>query len=107
MIPRDPPGKFDEPWQAQAFALTLQLHDAGAFTWTQWTAALARSLAEAAGRGESVDGSRYYEHWLGALEALVTELGLLDGVSLTLRKAEWTDAYLSTPHGFPVSLPVA
>jgi hypothetical protein len=26
---------FNEPWEAQAFALTLQLHEAGHFTWRE------------------------------------------------------------------------
>ena len=32
------PRAFEEPWQAQAFALTLDLHGRGAFTWTEWAA---------------------------------------------------------------------
>jgi hypothetical protein len=27
---------FSEPWQAEAFALTLQLARAGHFSWTDW-----------------------------------------------------------------------
>ena len=43
----------------------------GCFTWSEWSAALADELAEASRRGEPDDGSRYYHHWLAALERLV------------------------------------
>ena len=64
---------FAELWQAQAFALAVQLAAAGHFTWTEWTTALGAQLHAAVGRGEPDDGSRYFEHWLAALEQLVAE----------------------------------
>jgi len=67
---------FAEPWQAQAFALAVQLHAAGAFSWNDWAAALSAELKAAEARGESDDGSRYYEHWLAALERLVGKQAL-------------------------------
>src|SRR5579862_7570848 len=52
-LPIDAEGPvFDEPWQAQAFALAVQLHAAGAFSWTDWAAALADELNRADLRGE-------------------------------------------------------
>src|SRR3954454_4397644 len=57
-LPRDATGPvFAEPWQAQAFALALQLHAQGAFTWPEWAAALSDRLKAA---GPDDDGSRYY-----------------------------------------------
>ena len=41
---------FAEPWQAQAFALAVQLSEQGHFTWKEWAAALADG---AQGRGRS------------------------------------------------------
>ena len=35
---------FAEPWQAQAFAMTLELHGRGLFTWPEWAQALATEL---------------------------------------------------------------
>lgn len=61
---------FAEPWQAQAFALTVHLHQSGVFTWAEWAQALAAQLA-----GVEDDGTHYYEHWLAALEGLVAERG--------------------------------
>ena len=98
---------FAEPWQAQAFALAVKLSEQGHFTWKEWAASLAHELQAAADRGEPDDGSRYYEHWLAALERLVTAKGLTDSSTLVARKEAWTDAYRNTPHGVPVALPQA
>jgi nitrile hydratase accessory protein len=102
---RDEGGRvFAEPWQAQAFALTVKLSEQGHFTWKEWAGALAQELQSAASRGEPDDGSRYYEHWLAALERLVTAKGLAEPDALTQRKEAWSDAYRNTPHGKPVEL---
>jgi len=105
LLPRDEGGPvFAEPWQAQAFAMAVQLSAAGHFTWTEWTTALGAQLQAAVGRGEPDDGSRYFEHWLAALEQLVAEKKLTDLTALRERKAAWADAYRHTPHGHPVEL---
>lgn len=103
--PRDGSGPvFGEPWQAQAFALSVKLHETGCFTWKEWTAALAAELKAAASPGNSDDGSHYYDHWLSALERLVASKGLVDPATLRRRKEAWAQAYRSTPHGRPVRL---
>lgn len=105
-LPRDEGGPvFAEPWQAQAFALAVTLSGQGHFTWKEWAAALANELQSAANRGEPDDGSRYYAHWLAALEGLVTAKGLANPTALLMRKEAWTEAYRNTPHGKPVELP--
>jgi nitrile hydratase accessory protein len=104
-LPRDEGGPiFAEPWQAQAFALAVQLSAQGYFTWKEWASALADELKSAADRGDPDDGSRYYEHWLVALERLVTSKGLIDTAALMACKEAWEDAYRHTPHGQPVVL---
>ena len=104
-LPRDEGGPvFAEPWQAQAFALAVNLSEAGHFTGKEWAAALAGELEAAAARGEPDDGSRYYEHWLAALEKLATAKGLTDPGALAERKEAWADAYRHTPHGKPIEL---
>jgi nitrile hydratase accessory protein len=95
---------FAEPWQAQAFALAVKLSEQGYFTWKEWAAGLAEELQAAARRGEPDDGSRYYEHWLTALERLVTAKGLTDQTALLTRREAWAEAYRATPHGTPVEL---
>ncbi len=104
-LPRDEEGPvFAAPWQAQAFALAVKLSEQGHFTWKEWAAALADELQAAADRGEPGDGSRYYHHWVSALERLVTGKGLTDSPALQDRKEAWADAYRHTPHGQPVVL---
>jgi nitrile hydratase accessory protein len=104
-LPRDEGGPiFAEPWQAQAFALAVQLSAQGYFTWKEWSAALAEELKAAAQRGEPDDGSHYYEHWLGALEKLTAVNGLSSKEEMLRRKEAWAEAYRKTPHGKPVEL---
>jgi nitrile hydratase accessory protein len=104
-LPRDDEGPvFNAPWEAQAFAMTVSLHAAGAFTWREWADALAAELSAAAAHGEPDDGSHYYEHWLAALEKLVTKKGVVPAQELQRRLDEWDAAVRATPHGKPVEL---
>jgi nitrile hydratase accessory protein len=102
-LPRDEKGPvFEEPWQAQAFAMAVQLCDAGHFTWPEWVETLSTVLRENA----PDDGSAYYAHWLIALERLCLAKGLTKAAALEGRRQAWAEAYRTTPHGKPVELPV-
>ena len=104
-LPRDTGGPvFAETWQAQAFAMAVKLSEAGYFTWKEWAASLAAEIAAADARGEGDDGSHYYDHWVAALERLVTEKGIAEPATLLARKSAWAEAYRTTPHGKPVEL---
>ncbi len=104
-IPRDQEGPvFRAPWEAQAFALAVKLHEAGHFTWKEWAAYLSQEIASARERGEQDDGSRYYHHWLAALEKIVAEKDLVTAHELLDRKDEWDRAARETPHGRPIEL---
>jgi hypothetical protein len=47
-VPCDAEGPvFREPWEAQAFAMTLALHERGVFTWRQWAATLGEEIKRA------------------------------------------------------------
>lgn len=96
---------FAEPWQAQAFALTVQLHRDGHFSWTEWAEELGAEIARAGGAGDPDDGRSYYQYWLAALERLVVRRGLASESALAKCKTDWRTAYESTPHGMPVALP--
>ena len=103
--PRESDGPvFKEPWEATAFALTLELHRAGHFTWKEWASALAAEIKQARDAGQPDLGDTYYQHWLSALERLTTDKGLTDSIRLTERREAWRNAYLNTPHGKPISL---
>ena len=95
---------FSTPWEAQAFALTLALHERGLFTWGDWAAALAAAIRRAQAAGDPDDGSTYYAHWLAALEALVAETGVASEGALAERRAAWDRAARATPHGEPITL---
>jgi nitrile hydratase accessory protein len=104
-IPRDADGPvFREPWEAQAFAMTLALHERGVFTWSEWAAALSREIKRAQGAGDPDTGETYYLHWLAALERLVAEKGVTSGETLARTKHAWEHACERTPHGQPIEL---
>jgi nitrile hydratase accessory protein len=65
---------FNEPWEARAFAMTLALYERGMFTWPQWADALSRQIELARTAGDEDLGDTYYQHWLRALESLVSAL---------------------------------
>ncbi len=103
--PRDAHGPvFTAPWQAQAFALVLVLHERGAFTWPEWAAALAAAIQRAQAAGDPDTGSTYYQHWLDALEDISIAKGLADPERLHALEHAWEAAAQRTPHGLPVVL---
>jgi nitrile hydratase accessory protein len=105
-LPRDEAGApvFQAPWEAQAFAMAVRLHEAGHFTWTEWAERLAQAIKRAQAAGDPDRGDTYYHHWLVALESLVAEKGLIAAEELRRRKAEWEAAALATPHGKHIEL---
>jgi nitrile hydratase accessory protein len=95
---------FNAPWEAQAFALTLALHERGTFTWREWADTLAGVIAEVRARGERDTGENYYRHWMTALERLALSKDLVDNAALAERRVEWDEAARRTPHGQPIEL---
>jgi nitrile hydratase accessory protein len=83
-VPGIPQGEdgpvFREPWEAQAFAMALSLHQRGLFTWPEWAATLADEIKRAQAAG-------------GA-----------DNTTLTRYRAAWERAADATPHGDPIVL---
>lgn len=104
-LPRDDKGPvFKAPWEAQAFAMTLKLYEAGCFTWGEWATQLGREIADAGKAGDPDLGDTYYRHWLAALEKLVSAKGLVGTEILAARKEAWRAAAARTPHGQPILL---
>jgi nitrile hydratase accessory protein len=104
-IPRGADGPvFREPWEAQAFAMAVALHERGCFTWTEWAAALAAEIKSAHAAGDPDTGETYYRHWLAALENLVAQKALTDRGELETRRDQWDRAARATPHGQPILL---
>jgi nitrile hydratase accessory protein len=104
-IPQSEDGPvFREPWEAQAFAMALSLHQRGVFTWPEWAATLAGEIKRAQTAGDPDTGETYYRHWLNALERLVAEKGVADSATLTRYRDAWERAADATPHGEPIEL---
>jgi nitrile hydratase accessory protein len=96
---------FAGPWEAQAFAMAVRLHEAGHCTWTEWAERLAEEIQRAQAAGDPDRGDTYYRHWLATLERLVAEKGLVGVDELHRREAEWDAAARATPHGQLIELP--
>ena len=104
-LPRDEGGPvFREPWEAQAFAMALALHQQGLFSWGEWAATLAAEIKRAQRAGDPDTGETYYRHWLAALERLVAEKGIADKDTLARYRDAWDRAADRTPHGQPIEL---
>lgn len=91
---------FQEAWHAQTLAAAYALEQAGSFSKADWAQALGAALAQADADGAPDTEETYY---LAALQALET-LAPMAQSELEARKKAWEKAYLSTPHGSPVSL---
>lgn len=104
-LPADSPEPvFGEPWEAQAFAITLALHQRGLLTWTEWSTTLADEIKRAQATGDPDTGETYYRHWLAALERLVADRRLTDQAELARYRDAWKRAADRTPHGTPIEL---
>jgi nitrile hydratase accessory protein len=104
-IPHDPDSPvFREPWEAQAFAMAVVLHERGLFSWSEWTAALGDEIKRARAGGDPDTGETYYRHWLAALERIVAEKGVTNTATLTRYRDAWDHAADRTPHGMPIVL---
>ena len=99
LLPRDEEGPvFEEPWQAQAFAVVVNLNEAGLITWKEWAQCLGSVLQEAESRGQYDTGKRYYEHWLIALERFAQEKNLAQSDELEQAKEEILTRFLEHTH---------
>jgi nitrile hydratase accessory protein len=104
-IPRNDDGPvFREPWEAQAFAMAVSLHERGLFTWSEWAKTLGEEIKKAQAAGDPDTGETYYRHWLATLERIVTARGLADAQILARTRDAWHRASIRTPHGDPIEL---
>ena len=92
---------FRAPWEAQAFAMAVKLHERGVFTWPEWADVLGAEIAAA---GAEDDGEDYYVHWMNALEKLAAAKGVVGQAEFQERKDAWDRAARATPHGEPIEL---
>ena len=95
---------FREPWEAQAFSMTLALYERGLFTWNEWAQALSAQILAAQAQGDPDLGNTYYRHWLVAIEALVNVKGISSPEELGRYQQAWNHAADRVPHGQPIEL---
>jgi nitrile hydratase accessory protein len=104
-IPCDADGPvFREPWEAQAFAMALALHERGLFTWNEWAQTLADEIRRAQSSGDPDTGATYYRHWLATLEKLIAAKGVATFETLHRYRDAWDHAADRTPHGSSIEL---
>jgi nitrile hydratase accessory protein len=66
---------FAEPWESRAFGMAVTLHEAGAFTWPRFQAALIARISAWENAPDQDRPWSYYHHWLAALEDVLHEQG--------------------------------
>ncbi len=96
---------FQNPWHGQLFAITVQMSEKGNFSWKQFVEVFGDSLKKQRSLSKNLDGSNdYFSCWLNALEEILIIKKISDKDTLMLLKEDWTQAYLSTPHGKLVNI---
>jgi nitrile hydratase accessory protein len=95
---------FREPWEAQAFAMTISLYESGVFTWSEWAETLSAEITKAQQAGDPDLGDTYYHHWLAALETIVAAKGACDDHEQAAYQDAWRHAAARTLHGRPITL---
>lgn len=95
---------FNEPWQAEAYALVQVLMETGCISPQEWATAFGAVLRQAATDGETDSDETYYTSLAEALERVLVAEGTLQKAEVGLRTDEWRAAYNQTPHGKPVRL---
>ncbi|ACI55798.1 nitrile hydratase accessory protein [Rhizobium leguminosarum] len=102
-LPRSPEGDpvFPEPWAADAFAMTVHLHEKGLFAWGEWAEALSKELHKP---GRVGDGRDYFDCWVAALSELLVSRGIADASVIFDLQQSWQRAAEATPHGQPIEL---
>ena len=95
---------FNEPWQAEAYALVQVLIETGRISPTEWVEAFGTALREAAAEGEPDSSDTYYAALSEALERVLVAGGRLQGAEVRQRIDDWRAAYHRTLHGMPVRL---
>jgi nitrile hydratase accessory protein len=95
---------FNEPWQAEAYALVQVLIETGRISSSQWAKAFGAALREAGGQGEPDSSDTYYATLSETLQRVLVAGGHVHDGEIRQRIDDWRAAYRRTPHGNPVRL---
>ena len=96
----EPDAPFEEPWQAQLFAITVALNEAGYFSWAEWTAVFGPRVRDK-------EASAYWLIWSEALVDLLEQRGVARAAEVQELTERWQAAARATPHGKPILLSAA
>lgn len=88
---------FEEPWQAQAFAMAVTLNEQNVFSWNEWAQMLGTNIA-------AEPGDPYWSRWLATLEDMMLRQNITDEDAIERRTQHWQEAAARTPHGQPIEL---
>ena len=77
---------FEAPWQGRAFGMAVALQEGQLYAWDEFREQLIARIAAADAGG---DPSGYYERWLAAFEALLTEKGIVTREELDERSYQF------------------
>jgi hypothetical protein len=91
---------FDEPWEAQAYAMSQVLIENGLIAPEAWARTLARAIKDRLKAGADDTTETYFAAVADALELALT----LDSEELDQTVKAWRAAFEATPHGKPVLL---
>jgi nitrile hydratase accessory protein len=92
---------FPEPWAAEAFAMTVHLHEKGVFSWNEWAETLSAALKQ---QDPARCGADYFDCWVAALTSILVRRGVADRSAVLALQQSWQRAADATPHGKPIEL---
>ena len=99
---------FDEPWQLRAFALAVAAHTSGQYEWSDFQAALIASIKDWESANDAgAESWSYFEHWVNAVETVLSNNDLVDPGTLDARVRDVLDAPPNRNHHEPHYEPVA
>ena len=73
---------FTEPWESRAFGLAVAASEAGAYDWEEFRQGLIAEIGAWETAHTEDDGWSYYDRWLGSLEGLLGEKGIVTSAEL-------------------------
>jgi nitrile hydratase accessory protein len=73
---------FEAPWEGRALGMAVAMNEQGSYEWEEFR----RRLADEIGRAPECG---FYASWIGALEGLLLDEGVLSPSELEERKAEY------------------
>ena len=87
---------FAEPWEAQLFALVVELHQQGCFSWTEWAARLSVEIEKRRQNQEADWGDTYYELWLKTIKQLLIEKSVTSKSEIDRKSTRLNSSHVRT-----------